>query len=414
MRHWVSIVFARVTLTLWFYFIIYFTWALALDRSVHYISMGLRAPSTTLMMSQTLNETKKPKRNYAQVLAVNRILTDEIRNMRDTCLRLIHCYSAYGFFEMILIILFYGINARRSKRSIHTEERDAFLADEPFRPIDAQLRKNSMQMCRNVFGIWVTGQSNDNVSMSSRIPKNSIICVSHQRLRSLFVRRVLAACCCCCYVHVCRFCGNLLTFSIWIQFVPHTIFRRFFRTNSIWMSVLLTLCFVSFRLMYVTSVYIHFVSFENRAKLAYNPNWIRLYKQRFHKWKRERECEREREKTQSQSASQQQKRSAHLRLCLLRSFAFWLIKYTTKSTVLWGARANRVKQEPLITTTTSTSTKKRRTRSFVLTTLATTEQTKTAIVNMSKKDSSKHKPNSPERVRISLCDRMNVFLLRTN
>lgn len=115
--------------------------------------MGLRAPSTTLMMSQTLNETKKPKRNYAQVLAVNRILTDEIRNMRDTCLRLIHCYSAYGFFEMILIILFYGINARRSKRSIHTEERDAFLADEPFRPIDAQLRKNSMQMCRNVFGI---------------------------------------------------------------------------------------------------------------------------------------------------------------------------------------------------------------------------------------------------------------------
>lgn len=121
MRHWVSIVFARVTLTLWFYFIIYFTWALALDRSVHYISMGLRAPSTTLMMSQTLNETKKPKRNYAQVLAVNRILTDEIRNMRDTCLRLIHCYSAYGFFEMILIILFYGINARRSKRSIHTE-----------------------------------------------------------------------------------------------------------------------------------------------------------------------------------------------------------------------------------------------------------------------------------------------------
>lgn len=33
------------------------------------------------------------------------------------------------------------------------------------------------------------------------------------------------------YVHVCRFCGNLLTFSIWIQFVSHTIFEGFLRTN---------------------------------------------------------------------------------------------------------------------------------------------------------------------------------------
>lgn len=50
------------------------------------------------------------------------------------------------------------------------------------------------------------------------------------------------------FVHVCCFCGNLLTFSIWLQFVRHTNFEGFFLFGKwIWMSVadaLFRCCFI--------------------------------------------------------------------------------------------------------------------------------------------------------------------------
>lgn len=47
------------------------------------------------------------------------------------------------------------------------------------------------------------------------------------------------------YVHVCRFCGNLLTFSIWLQIcTAHEFSKVFFFWANEYECRLLTLCFV--------------------------------------------------------------------------------------------------------------------------------------------------------------------------
>lgn len=95
MKQRVSIIFTRVPLTLWFLLLSTICIMPAYSgRSVNYLSCDcVCTPSSISDESKRLKKKKKPKRDYAQVLAVSRILTDQLRKLKTlVCTSLIYRY----------------------------------------------------------------------------------------------------------------------------------------------------------------------------------------------------------------------------------------------------------------------------------------------------------------------------------